>query len=49
MDQLKLQQNIGALVLQLWQMASQMEELKVKADAYDAMLDSKKEITNAPR
>jgi hypothetical protein len=37
MDQNKLQQNIGALVLQLWQMASQMEELKVKADAYDAL------------
>jgi hypothetical protein len=47
MDQAKLQQNIGALVIQLWSVADAADALKVKADAYDVLQVGKKEQTDA--
>jgi hypothetical protein len=47
MNEQVLQQNIGALVIQLWNLVAQMNELKVKADAYEALQVGKKEQIDA--
>jgi len=48
MDNMKLQQNIGAMVIQLWQMAERVEVLEAEKKAgQDSQKPAKSEVPNA--